>query len=175
MALKRALELDRDLGDAYWQRGVLLQKQGQTIDALADLKTALEKSPSRYEAFATMALCYQDQSNWPEAEASWRKAIAANDGIAEWHYRLGKILYAHGNRPAAGVELDKALTASESSETKPPWLFDAHFLLAESIRGVDRPKAITHYQRFLELAPTDNAYRPDAERALQSLGVRKDR
>ena len=43
MALRRALELDAELGDAYWQRGVLLQKQGASRDALADLKIALEK------------------------------------------------------------------------------------------------------------------------------------
>src|SRR5262249_15576838 len=128
VALKRALELDHDLGDAYWQRGVLLQKQGQTIDALADLKTALEKSPSRYEAYATMALCYQDQSNWAQAEAAWRKAIAANDGVAEWHYRLGKILYTSNRRPLAAPELDKGIELADSLESKPVWLFDAHFL-----------------------------------------------
>ena len=52
------------------------RSRAQPSDALEDLKTALEKRPSRYEAYATMALCYQDQGSWPEAEEAWRKAIA---------------------------------------------------------------------------------------------------
>ncbi|WP_437578160.1 tetratricopeptide repeat protein [Sorangium sp. So ce887] len=177
MALRRALELDAELGDAYWQRGVLLQKQGASRDALADLQIALEKRPSRYEAYATMALCYQDQGNWPAAEEAWRKAIASNDKVPEWHYRLGKIYASRGNRAGAATEMAQAVALGESPErSTPPWLFDAHFLLAEALRATnDREKAIRHYQRFLETAPTDNAYRRDAEQALASLGAGKAR
>ncbi|WP_437968531.1 tetratricopeptide repeat protein [Sorangium sp. So ce260] len=177
MALRRALELDAELGDAYWQRGVLLQKQGASRDALADLQIALEKRPSRYEAYATMALCYQDQGNWAAAEEAWRKAIASNDKVPEWHYRLGKIYASRGNRAGAAAEMEQAVTLGESPErSTPPWLFDAHFLLAESLRATNnREKAIRHYQRFLETAPTDNAYRRDAEQALESLGAGKGR
>ncbi|WP_437938739.1 tetratricopeptide repeat protein [Sorangium sp. So ce341] len=177
VALKRALELDAELGDAYWQRGVLLQKQGASRDALADLQIALEKRPSRYEAYATMALCYQDQGNWAAAEEAWRKAIAANDKVPEWHYRLGKIYASRGNRAGAAAEMERAVTLAEAPErSTPPWLFDAHFLLAEALRATnDREKAIRHYQRFLETAPTDNAYRRDAQQALESLGASKGR
>ncbi|WP_437897766.1 tetratricopeptide repeat protein [Sorangium sp. So ce124] len=177
MALKRALELDAELGDAYWQRGVLLQKQGASRDALADLKIALEKRPSRYEAYATMALCYQDQGNWAAAEEAWRKAIAANDKVPEWHYRLGKIYASRGNRAGTASEMEQAVTLGEAPDrSTPPWLFDAHFLLAEALRAANnREKAIHHYERFLETAPTDNAYRRDAEQALESLGAGKGR
>jgi tetratricopeptide (TPR) repeat protein len=172
-SLTRALELDRELGDAYWQRGVLKQKSGASLDALKDLRLALEKRPSRHEAYATMALCLQDQGSWSEAEEAWRKAIAANDNVAEWHYRLGKIYAARNNRPGSATELEKAVTLSEAPDrSTPPWLFDAHFLLAEAMRaGNNREKAIRSYQRFLELSPRDNAYRRDAEQALVSLGA----
>ncbi|XXX82702.1 tetratricopeptide repeat protein [Sorangium sp. So ce134] len=177
VALKRALELDAELGDAYWQRGVLLQKQGASRDALADLQIALEKRPSRYEAYATMALCYQDQGNWAAAEEAWRKAIAANDKVPEWHYRLGKIYASRGNRAGTAAEMEQAVALGEAPDrSAPPWLFDAHFLLAEALRATnERDKAVRHYQRFLETAPTDNAYRRDAEQALQSLGAGKGR
>jgi tetratricopeptide (TPR) repeat protein len=170
-SLKRALDLDHDLGDAYWQRGVLLQKQGQTIDALTALQTALEKRPSRYEAYATMALCYGDQQRWADAEQAWRKAIEANDAVPEWHYRLGKLLSAHGNPASAVPELEKATLADKPGKT-PTWVADAHMLLAEAVRNTDKAKAIQHYQRFLILAPSSNPYRADAKRALEGLGVR---
>jgi tetratricopeptide (TPR) repeat protein len=176
-ALRRALELDQELADAYWQRGVLLQKQGATLDALKDLEVALEKRPSRHEAYATMALCFQDQGNWPQAEEAWRKAIAGNDKNAEWHYRLGKIYASRGNRAGSAPELEQAITLAEAPDrSTPPWLFDAHFLLAEAMRSTgNREKAIRSYQRFLELAPRDNAYRKDAEQALEGLGGSKPR
>jgi cellulose synthase operon protein C len=172
IALKRALELDHDLADAYWQRGVLLQKQGATVDALAALKTALEKRPTRYEAYATMALCYQDQQSWAEAEQAWHKAIVGNGAVAEWHYRLGKLLASHGQQAAAGAELDQAITLAEAPDRPTPvWLYDAHFLFAEASRVKSRDKAIRSYQRFLELAPRGNAYIIEAQRALASLGA----
>jgi tetratricopeptide (TPR) repeat protein len=172
-ALARALELDRELADAYWQRGVLLQKQGRTLDALADLETALAKRPTRYEAYATMALCYQEQARWPDALAAWQKAVLGNGSVAEWHYRLGKIHESNGNRLAATPALEKAIELADAKGKSPPvWLFDAHFLFAEAMRASgQKDKAIASYRRYLELAPAGNAYRVDAERALQSLGA----
>ena len=175
-ALKKALELDKGLGDAYWQRGILRQKSGVASDALEDLKIALEKRPSRYEAYATMGFCYQDLSRWPEAEAAWRSAIAGNGTIAEWHYRLGKILASHGSVAASAPELAQAIKLAEVPDRPAPgWLYDAHLLLAEAVRGSDKPRAIESYRRFLELAPRDSPYVVEAERALAQLGAPKPR
>jgi tetratricopeptide (TPR) repeat protein len=175
-ALKKALELDKGLGDAYWQRGILRQKSGSANDALDDLKLALEKRPSRYEAYAAMGFCYQDLSRWPEAEAAWRSAIAGNAGIAEWHYRLGKILASHGSVAASGPELEQAVKLADVADHPAPgWLYDAHLLLAEAVRTSNKPRAIESYRRFLELAPKDSPYVSEAEKALTSLGASRDR
>ncbi len=170
-AIARAMELDKELADAYWQRGILFHKQGRTLDALTDLQIALEKRPSRFEAYATMALCYQDQARWPDAQASWIKAIEGNGSVAEWHYRLGKIYESNGNRLQATPELEKAI---ELLEAKPgvshPWHFDAYFLYGEAMRSAgQKDKALKGYRRYLQLAPLNNAYRIDAEKAIKAL------
>jgi predicted Zn finger-like uncharacterized protein len=172
--LKRAIELDRELGDAYWQRGIVLQREGATKDALADLETALAKRPTRFEAWATIALCKQDLLQWPDAEKAWRQAIAGNDNVPEWHYRLGKLLSGHGNPAASLPELEKATTLGERPEqVTPAWLFDAHLLLAEGYKTANnKPKAIEHYKRFLVTAPSGNVYIKEAEAYLQSVGER---
>ncbi len=172
-ALRRALELDKDLGDAYWQMGVLLQKLVRVADAIASLEIAIKKRPSRYEAYATLALCLQEQQKWAEAEAAWRKAIAGNDSIAEWHYRLGKIIASHGNKLGARPELEKATTLGDvPGQQSPPWLYDAYFLAGEGARAQnDKEKAIHHFQRFLELVQRGNPYIKDAKNALKGLGV----
>ncbi|MDI1478529.1 tetratricopeptide repeat protein [Polyangium sp. y55x31] len=171
-ALKRALELDRELADAYWQRGVLLHKQGRTLDALADLEIALQKRPSRHEAHATMALCYQELGRWPEAQTAWQKAIAGNGSVAEWHYRLGKIFESNGNKLAATPELDKAVELLlQKNGPAESWHADAYFLHGEAMRATgQKDKAVKSYLRFKEVAAMDNAYRTDVERALVSLG-----
>jgi predicted Zn finger-like uncharacterized protein len=172
-ALNKALELDHELGDAYWQRGVLLQKQGSNKDALKDLMTALEKRPSRHEAWATIALCYQDLQRWPDAEQAWRKAIAGNDSVAEWHYRLGKLLSGHGRAPQAAPELERAIELAEKPDQPPyQWLYDAHFLAGEALKSnaAQKQKALEHFQRFIELAPKDHAYVTDAQKAIAALG-----
>jgi len=170
-AISRALELDRELADAYWQRAVLLHKQARTLDALADLQVALEKRPSRYEAYATMALCYQDQARWPDAEKAWVKAIEGNGSVAEWHYRLGKIYESHGNRATAATELEKTIELIESKpNTTLAWHIDAYFLYGETMQSAgQKEKALKGYRRFLQLAPINNAYRVDAERAIKTL------
>ena len=173
-SLNKAIDLDHDLGDAYWQRGVLLQKQGANMDALKDLQTALEKRPSRYEAWATIALCYQDLQKWPDAERAWRQAISGNEQSPEWHFRLGKLLSAHGSAAASVPELERSVELAEAPDQPArPWLYDAHFLLAEAYRPqpANKQKAIDHYKRFLELAPRDNAYVSEAQKALAGLGV----
>ena len=175
VALNKAIELDHELGDAYWQRGILLQKQGAILDALKDLQTALDKRPSRFEAYATIALCYQDLQKWPEAEAAWRHALAGNDANPEWHYRLGKLLSGHGAAAQSLPELERAVELAERPEQVPmPWLYDAHFLLGEALRSrpASKAKAIEHYKRFLELAPRENAYIKEAQTALLGLGAR---
>jgi tetratricopeptide (TPR) repeat protein len=96
--------------------------------------------------------------------------------VADWHYRLGKIYAARGNRLGALAELERAVLLAEGEKRTYSWLFDAYFLLGDAMRASGaKDKAISYYWRYLELAPPDNAYRPDVERALQSLGAAQPR
>jgi tetratricopeptide (TPR) repeat protein len=174
-ALNRAIELDNEAGDAYWQRGVLEQRNGATTDALKDLQTALSKRSSRFEAYATIAYCFQDLQKWPDAEAAWRKAIEGNDDVAEWHYRLGKLLSGHGKGPASIPELERAVEIAEKGDSgTPAWLWDAHLMLGNAYKpqAPNKQKAIEHFKRFLELTGPQNAYYSEVQTALGALGAR---
>jgi tetratricopeptide (TPR) repeat protein len=175
VSLEKALELDATLGDAYWQRGVLNQKLGRIDKALEDLEVALEKRPSRYEAHATMALCFEAQNNMSKAEASWRKAIAGNDKVAEFHYKLGELLERNGNKKDAMLELDKAVELGVLKEPRPAWLFRAYRLLGEGLEATNAEKALGHYQEYLRLAPKDDAYRSDVEASVEVLRKKLNR
>jgi tetratricopeptide (TPR) repeat protein len=164
--LDQALELDKGLADAYWQKGVLARKQGAVLDAMRYAQKALELRPTRYEAWATLAECYEDQNRVGDAIEAWKKAIAADGGVAEWHYRLGKLAGANGY-----PELVQAVALAEQLEVKPGWLAQGYFELAEAERANGkRVDAVQHYRRFMSLAKADSPYRIDAINALKALG-----
>ncbi|MBW2453187.1 MAG: zinc-ribbon domain-containing protein [Deltaproteobacteria bacterium] len=168
-AIEKALALDRNLGDAYWQRAVVLLKRQQTLDALDDLAIALEKNPTRYEAYATMAMCHQEQTNYPAAEEAWQKAIEGDDSVPEWHYRLGEILVNRNANTLAGPHLLKAVELSTKRKQTPGWLWKANYLLGEALRTTDKERALAAFKEFKRLTTSENAYRPDAERAISEL------
>ena len=174
-SLARSLELDPTLGDAYWQRGVLLQKQGRTLDAIRDLETALERRKSRYEAYATLALCYEDQNNATKSEEAWRKAIEGNPNVPDWHYKLGVLLERRGDLKGAIPEIEKAIELGQTKDPRPGWLYMAHLKLGESYGVATKDKCAANLKEYLRLAPTEDAYRGDAQRLLdqcsQKLGA----
>ncbi|MSP24509.1 MAG: tetratricopeptide repeat protein [Myxococcales bacterium] len=177
-AIERALELDKNLADAYWQRGVLLQRKGKLDEAMDDLRTAIEKRPTRYEAYAALAVCHQERTEYTEALAAWRKAVAGNDGVPEWQYRLAKILWDREGRDEATRYLSAAVDAvakrldDKQLATTPRWVLQANFLLGEALRTKDKARALVAYRAYLKMSAQDDAYRKEAEAAVRQLGGR---
>ena len=167
-ALAEALRLDQGLADAYWQRGVLRQRQGAARDAIADLTKAIELRPSRYEAHAALADAYYDLGKEPQALSEWQLAIQAQPDNATWRFRDGKLLAANHQSEAAKEQLNKALELSASEDPAPRWAWEAHNLLAHAI-GL-KPEAVKHWEEFLRLGPRDSPYRVEAKSSLEKLG-----
>ncbi len=175
----RALALDKGNPEAYWQRGVLERVEGAIEDAMKDERHALELRPSRYEAHATLAECYEDKNDETAALAEWARAIAGDGTTTDadgqvphpyWRYRYGKLLMEKGARPAALGQLLAAVGAAEKMELRPGWLAPLEFLTAEGLRASGRKAdAIEHYRRFLEVAPVSSPDRADAKMALSRL------
>jgi cellulose synthase operon protein C len=176
-ALDDAIELDKGLADAYWQRGRLRLKQGAARDAIVDLERARSLKPSRHDALADLAVAYSDIGRMPKALALWEEAIANDADNPTWHFRYGKMLSSAGNGALAAAHIKRAIElateaqAATPSGTKPKaplWLWQAHYLLARELGLV--PAAIPQWQAYLRLAPHDDPYRAEAERALRQLG-----
>jgi cellulose synthase operon protein C len=167
-ALAEALRIDQGLADAYWQRGVLRQRQGAARDAIADLTKALELRPSRNEAHAALADAYFDLGKEQQALAEWQLAIQAQPDNSTWRFRYGKLLSANHQTEAAREELGKALDLSATEDPAPRWAWEAHNLLAHAI-GL-KPEAVKHWEEFLRLGPRDSPYRAEAKASLDKLG-----
>ena len=177
--IDKALALDKLNAEAYWQKGVLERIEGAFDDAIRDERRALALRPSRYEAHATLAECFDAKNDQATAAAEWTKAIAGDgnatkaDGTVPhpyWRYAFGKLLTDHGNTGAALPHLLAAAQAAEKMEQHPGWYGPVEFLVAESMRKSGRKAdAIEHYRRFLEVAPVNSPDRADAQKALASL------
>jgi tetratricopeptide (TPR) repeat protein len=140
-------------------------------DAQRDLTKALELKPSRFEAYATLAECYEDQSKWDQAITAWKKAIAADANRPFWRYKLGRLYYNSRNAGGAAEELKRAVQLA-AKETRPTWLWEAYYMLAEVSRlSGKRAEAIEYYREFLKLAPPDTPFRPEALKTLAVLGA----
>ena len=170
--IDKALALDKLLADGYWQRGVLEQKEGSIDDAMRDLKRALELKPTRTDAHATLALCYDNKNDTASEISEWQKAIAGNDRVPEWRLRYGKLLLDRGNAGEAAKHLTFATGEGEKIDPHPGWLPEAEFAAAEALRKTGaREQAIEHYKKFLEIAPPNSPDRRDAVQALTGMGV----
>jgi tetratricopeptide (TPR) repeat protein len=168
--VEAALARDPSTADAFWIRGEVRLRSGAVRDALDDLIHATALKPSRFEAFAAIADCYDQLRRRPEAIIAMRRALEGTATRGDWWYRLGRLYLDEGNRPAADEALNHALAIGDAAQPPPGWLADAHRWLAESLRiGGERATAITHYNRYLELAPQSAIDRADVTRILAEL------
>jgi predicted Zn finger-like uncharacterized protein len=167
-ALAEALRLDQGLADAYWQRGVLRQRQGVVRDAITDLTKALALRPSRHEAHASLADAYYDLGREGEAMKEWQLAIQAQPDNPTWRFRFGKLLAANRQSEGAVEQLTKALALIDTVEPPPRWRWEAHHTLARALGN--SPEAAKHWEQFLKLGPRDSPYRAEAKSFLDKAG-----
>ncbi len=171
----RALELDKMNADAYWQRGVVERKRREVKTAIKDLKKALELKPSRIEAHAALAECYEDSNDVASALAEWQQALSGPVKPPFWQYRYGKMLMDRGNAAEGARYLQPAAEQGTLIQPRPGWVPDAHFQAAEALRKTGKkPAAIEHYKLFLQMAVPNDPDFKDARRALVQLGARPD-
>ncbi len=170
--VEQALKLDKLLADAYWQRGVVERRRSAVEDAIKDLRRALELKPSRIEAHATLAECYEDKNDVPKAMAEWATAIAANDKVPYWRWKYGRLLADRGQAAEAAKHLSYAVAEGKSAQPRPGWLYGAAFEAGEALKKTGQKQAaIDNLQLYMELAPTTEPNRRDAIKALKELGA----
>ena len=171
-SVDKALSLDRLLADGYWQRGVVLLREGAVNDAIKDLKHALELKPTRHEAHAGLAECYEQKNDIPAAMAEWAKAIGGDDKVPMWRYRYGKELLEKNNAAEAARHLSFAVAEGKKAQPRPGWLARGAFENGQAQQKTGhKQEAIDSYNLFLELASTTDPNRRDALKSLKDLGA----
>jgi tetratricopeptide (TPR) repeat protein len=161
--LKRAIEVDPTLDQAYTALGQVYMVKKSYKEAVAALDPVLARDPQNLEALTIRFEALKaagDKEGAKAAEAAMKTVQAAQS--PEVLYKQGIAQYNSNNLPSAIETLEKAVAAD-------PSYAKAHYMLGLAYAGSDTAKAKAHLQKFLELAPND----PDAASAKEMLTYMK--
>lgn len=140
------IEYDKEAAEAYFQRGCLYLKQGNTQQAKNDYDKAIQYNPEEYELYISI---YENLAAYGQqdiGESYLDKAFSVKSGEAEGQVQRGRIYFLKGEYENAVAELTKAIEAEA---------VDAYFYLAQvyDAQG-DSANAENYYQAY---AATGNA------------------
>ena len=170
--LPNVAPVEHGLAEGYWQRAIAQRKAGTTIEAIADLKRALELDPERGEIYADLAESYESRNDSQNAFVTWQKALKLNDAQPYWKYRFGRLLLERGTVGEASKHLVFAVDEANKMDPAPGWFVPAQLACAQALQKAGKyADAIEHYRRYLDLSPKTSPERKDAILALSELGA----
>jgi tetratricopeptide (TPR) repeat protein len=156
----RTIQIKPDLYSVWRDRGVLLGATSQSMAALGSFDKATELKPDDYVLWYMRGnLLNKDLRDYPQAIASYERALLINPGFADAWMGKGRALHELGQYPAALAAFNRSLQLN-------PNLTVALILQSKTLNALGRrPEAIASLQRALQLQPTNS----EAQRLLAGL------
>ena len=142
-------------------RDTLLGERGRVDEAIQDLHSMLNETPSDREIHLTVAQIYSQAKRFPEAEAAAEKALSLStkpDDQEYPHFVLGSIYERQKKYDLAEEQFRQVLSTDPLNAAASNYL---GYMLAD--RGVRLDESVKYIQKALELEPNNGAY-------LDSLG-----
>jgi TolB-like protein/tetratricopeptide (TPR) repeat protein len=113
---KRAIELNPNYAGAHhWFSGTL-ESQGQFDEAIAESKLGTELDPFSAVNLSDQGRLYGSARRFPEAKASFEKALAIDPAFSWTHWHYGEMLQVSGDLKGAAAEYAKARIATNTPE-----------------------------------------------------------
>ncbi|MEO0325160.1 MAG: tetratricopeptide repeat protein, partial [Myxococcota bacterium] len=170
-----ALELDDSLALGFRTRGEIRLRLGQRNDAIGDFRQSLTLNPGQGRAHAGIGQALEDLQQGAAAIDEYEQAVRLDATKGLWWYRLGRARLDAGRTADAITALARANelgddVSVEDDEAPPTWVFDAHRIRADALRlSQRRDEALTHYRRYLELAPPTALDREAVQNAIDEI------
>jgi eukaryotic-like serine/threonine-protein kinase len=151
-ACDKASQLRGRLPSASVCNGQVDLQTGDYQHAASDFQIALENDPGDDEAYRGLGSAYEALGRTPEAEETYKKAVAARPQYAVEYSRLGNF-YAHQTRYADAAR-EYELASSLAPRNPRTW----STLGGIYLYGGEYEKAIETIQRGIRLRPSFDAY-----------------
>ena len=156
-AYRKALDVNPDYAEAYYNMGNVFQDQCQFDQAIVSYEKALSLKPDYINAHNNMGTIFKEQGKHDEAISAYNKVLALKPDYAEAYYNIGIALREKGKLDEAVAAFDKALSL------KPD------YMEAYNNNGI----ALTDLKRFDEAIAVFNkmlSLQPDFTKAYFNLG-----
>ena len=148
-ACQDALELS-PTAQAYRLWGNILQRQGNTLDAMGYYAKALTLAPESAEIFLNMGSLYARRQEWARAVEYLQKALQHQPDLALAHWNLARVWQKQGNIAAEMQSLARALELQPDLGNG-----DDHYRVGTFFEQEGKvPEAIRCYRRATEQEPT---------------------
>jgi len=136
-AYRKAVTLDSNEADAYYNYGVFCFERGKTVEAREAFGHAVALQPHHAEALNNLGAILEQQGKWDQAVAFYRRAIDANPAYPLAHFHIGRIYANQRKYLLALAEFERSL--EPKTESTPAYMYA---LAATHARAGHRQRAV---------------------------------
>jgi Tfp pilus assembly protein PilF len=143
----KALNINPDYAEAFYNIGNTLQEQGKFDEAITSYNKALAIKPDYAEAYNNMGITLKKQGKLEEAVEAYRKALNINPDYADAHNNMGNALQDQG-------KLEEAITSYNKVLSLKPDDAEAYNNMGNTLQKQGKlEEAIEAYRKALLLKP----------------------
>jgi tetratricopeptide (TPR) repeat protein len=118
-----AWKLDKENLQKAWQYASITYQTGEYAKAIEPLEFLVSKVPDSETYWARLATCYQKTEKFQNAINAYKKAIALNDKVREYHLNLGICYKELGQLSTARTSFSKAAEVDKNWGL--PYIYEA--------------------------------------------------
>lgn len=142
---KKAIEMKPNYVEARQDLGLLCFEKGDYEEARREFEKIIEIEPNNVVIYNNLGQLHSTLKDYKKAEEYFRRAI---DLALDYDFalnNLGKLYFDQGRWPESKVVLEQSLSVNPKSAR-------VHYFLAQiAEKQKDKPKAIEHWQKAIEL------------------------
>ena len=151
-AANKANVINSNLAEVHFSLGQVYNVTGKSVEAVAELKRALELAPNSDEGYRRLGNVYLKTGQKVEALKALQQAVDANPFYWPNHYSLGTAYYQFGDNERALKALQRAAELEPNNATI--WTT----IGATQYRLSNWNESITAFKKALELKPSGLIY-----------------
>jgi tetratricopeptide (TPR) repeat protein len=190
----KAISLDPDFAEAYNDRGLCYTTKGDLDQAISDFDRTIQIKPDFAEAYSNRGTAYKSKDDFDRAIKDYDEAVRLKPDFTAAYNNRGDVFHLIGNLLRAISEYDKALQINpdyvEAFYSREITLFDREETInyTEMINPIaaedyyergeayvaigEIKKAISDFEKVLELCGNNATLCQDAQQQLEKLGVK---
>ena len=141
----KAIQIDPDFTEAYYNLGVALQLSNRWDEAISSYQAVIELKPDHRDAYHNLGNAYKEAGKSANAMECYQKALDLDPAFANAHNSVGTLLQEKG-------EIDKAIESYKKATEYNADFHEAYFNIGTALQEKGHiDEAIKYYQDALRI------------------------